>query len=196
MRPETKPKMSDGKEIGVGSPSAPQSGPTFAANLQWTGRFAMHDPDPADDHSPVYLACPNGLLVNFSCDPTPGLDVRRVQWIADELNRAAGEGRSALASEIESEDDLIDFVEGSIDNSMDYDWRCRDGAKSVAKDLLAANAVRFADDPLLDVLQWAKVVMDYLGEHGPKVVPHLMDTDDNPGQRLREAIARAEGRSQ
>ena len=34
----------------------------------------------------------------------------------------------------------------------------------------------------------AKVVMEMLEEHGPKVVPHLIDTDDNPGQYLRNAI--------
>ena len=33
-----------------------------------------------------------------------------------------------------------------------------------------------------------KVVMEMLEEHGPKVVPHLIDTDDNPGQYLRNAI--------
>ena len=38
----------------------------------------------------------------------------------------------------------------------------------------------------------AKEVMDSLAEHGPSIVPHLMDTDDNAGERLRQAIAKAE----
>lgn len=51
-------------------------------DLQWSGQFSVNDPDPADDHSAIYLQCPNGLLVDFSSDPTPGLDVARVHWIA------------------------------------------------------------------------------------------------------------------
>ena len=38
----------------------------------------------------------------------------------------------------------------------------------------------------------AKEVMDSLAEYGPSIVPHLMDTDDNAGERLRQAIAKAE----
>jgi len=33
----------------------------------------------------------------------------------------------------------------------------------------------------------AYVVMDLLKQHGKSIVPHLIDTDENPGQRLREA---------
>lgn len=34
----------------------------------------------------------------------------------------------------------------------------------------------------------ARAVMDMLEEDGPKAVPHLIDTDDNPGEFLRVAI--------
>ena len=34
----------------------------------------------------------------------------------------------------------------------------------------------------------AKEVMDLLQEYGAEIVPHLIDTDENPGQRLREAL--------
>lgn len=43
-------------------------------------------------------------------------------------------------------------------------------------------------DPRDAVLREAETVMRYLDEHGPGIVPHLIDTDDNPGQRLRDAI--------
>jgi len=36
----------------------------------------------------------------------------------------------------------------------------------------------------------AEVVMRYLSEDGAKVVPHLIDTDDNPGERLRWCLRR------
>lgn len=41
----------------------------------------------------------------------------------------------------------------------------------------------------------AKWVMAMLEEHGPSIVPHLLDSDQNAGQRLRDAIAKAEGRA-
>ena len=43
----------------------------------------------------------------------------------------------------------------------------------------------------------AEVVMRYLAEDGARVVPHLIDTDDNPGQRLRwnlRQLAKAEAK--
>lgn len=33
-------------------------------------------------------------------------------------------------------------------------------------------------------------VMRHLEEHGPAIVPHLLDTDENAGQRLRDTIAK------
>mgnify|MGYP001607469516 FL=1 len=42
------------------------------------------------------------------------------------------------------------------------------------------------------LLSAAKEVMNLLHTHGPEIVRHLMDTDENPGQRLRDAIAKAE----
>lgn len=46
-----------------------------------------------------------------------------------------------------------------------------------------------------ELLRAARDVMDLLEKHGPSIVPHLIDTDMNAGQRLRDAIAKAEGRS-
>lgn len=34
----------------------------------------------------------------------------------------------------------------------------------------------------------AKGVMDALEEHGPSIVPHLIDSDENDGERTREAL--------
>jgi hypothetical protein len=34
----------------------------------------------------------------------------------------------------------------------------------------------------------ARTVMLYLYEDGDTIVPHLMDNDDNPGERLRNAL--------
>ena len=42
---------------------------------------------------------------------------------------------------------------------------------------------------LREVAEHAATVMRYLEEDGASIVAHLMDTDDNPGQRLREALA-------
>lgn len=36
----------------------------------------------------------------------------------------------------------------------------------------------------------AQEVMDLLAEHGAGIVGHLLDTDNNPGQRLRDLTAR------
>jgi hypothetical protein len=38
--------------------------------------------------------------------------------------------------------------------------------------------------------QCGRVVMEMLDEHGPSIVPHLIDTDDNVGQRLRNSLDR------
>jgi hypothetical protein len=62
--------------------------PVILEALGWAGSFSVLDPEPDNDHSAIYLVCPNGLMVNTSCDPTPGLDARRTQWMADTLNAA------------------------------------------------------------------------------------------------------------
>jgi hypothetical protein len=38
----------------------------------------------------------------------------------------------------------------------------------------------------------ARRVSDLLTAHGASIVPHLMDTDDNPGQELRNALDEVE----
>jgi len=44
-------------------------------------------------------------------------------------------------------------------------------------------------DALVRIYEAAKKVMDLLEKHGSDAVPHLMDTDENCGQKLREFIA-------
>lgn len=55
-----------------------------------------------------------------------------------------------------------------------------------------ANARLIAAAP--ELLETASRVMAILEEHGPSIVPHLLDSDDNAGQRLRDAIAKATGK--
>ena len=44
-----------------------------------------------------------------------------------------------------------------------------------------------------ELLEAASEVVRLLEYHGPAIVAHIMDTDDNAGQRLRAAIAKAKG---
>lgn len=39
-----------------------------------------------------------------------------------------------------------------------------------------------------ELAEAAASVMQHLERHGPSIVPHLMDTDENAGQRLRAAL--------
>lgn len=50
-------------------------------------------------------------------------------------------------------------------------------------------AARNALPSLLSIAREAQRVMDTLAEYGPSIVPHLMDTDNNAGERLRQALA-------
>lgn len=56
-------------------------------------------------------------------------------------------------------------------------------------DEIIANAKLIAAAPLL--LKYAIDVMEILDRGGKDIVPHLLDTDDNAGQKLREAIQSA-----
>lgn len=57
-----------------------------------------------------------------------------------------------------------------------------------------AQALRWGSDlgratrQLSAIAREATTVMCYLEEHGASIVPHLMDTDDNPGERLRREL--------
>lgn len=44
------------------------------------------------------------------------------------------------------------------------------------------------NEKLREVASAARAVMKTLAHHGPSVVPHLLDTDDNPGERCRQAL--------
>jgi hypothetical protein len=39
----------------------------------------------------------------------------------------------------------------------------------------------------------AREVMDLLEKHGPSIVPHLLDDDENAGERLRTALRETRG---
>lgn len=41
------------------------------------------------------------------------------------------------------------------------------------------------------VERYAREVMDALEQHGAAIVPHLLDNDENSGERLRQALAAA-----
>lgn len=68
----------------------------------------------------------------------------------------------------------------------------RAGKLLIAHEIIAKERIR---DAAPDLLEAAKEVMECLEKHGASIVPHLLDSDDNPGQRLRDAIAKAESRS-
>jgi hypothetical protein len=60
----------------------------------------------------------------------------------------------------------------------------------IAMDINAA----FADHPeikrLREIEKAARRVMELLEKHGPGIVPHLMDCDENVGQELRDLFER------
>jgi hypothetical protein len=45
-----------------------------------------------------------------------------------------------------------------------------------------------------ELYEAAKEVMDLLSKYGASIVPHLLDTDENPGGRLRAILAKVEGK--
>jgi hypothetical protein len=49
-------------------------------------------------------------------------------------------------------------------------------------------------EALPEIIRYAKLVMADLQEHGPSIVPHLLDNDDNDGERLRVALAKIEAK--
>lgn len=50
----------------------------------------------------------------------------------------------------------------------------------------------FAKEQSKGLLKHSKKVMALLEEHGGSIVPHLIDDDENAGEFLRQAIAKAE----
>lgn len=48
-----------------------------------------------------------------------------------------------------------------------------------------------AEKKLADLARKAEAVMDSLAAFGGSIVPHLLDTDENAGERLRAAVIRA-----
>ena len=59
------------------------------------------------------------------------------------------------------------------------------------KEIEAANVLLVETAP--NLLAAASEVMSLLEKHGTSIVPHLLASDENAGQRLRDAIAKALG---
>ena len=82
-------------------------------------------------------------------------------------------------------DEALDLVEGLraelAEVRAELDLAYAEGANIGAE--IGAHAAR-------EVARNAQTVMELLDQHGAGIVGHLLDTDDNAGQRLRSALAR------
>jgi hypothetical protein len=89
------------------------------------------------------------------------------------------------------------------DNYMPHDWGVTpvqvigaDGAVVACNTAFYPTGISESDAHFMaaasGLLAPAKQVMAMLEEHGPSIVPHLLDSDENAGQRLRDAIAAVE----
>jgi hypothetical protein len=80
-----------------------------------------------------------------------------------------------------------------VDGGHIYDerWTCMTHAPG--QDLLCPAEVETLKAELrcAALAEAAREVMDTLEEYGPSIVPHLLDTDQNAGQRLRDLLARS-----
>ncbi len=75
-------------------------------------------------------------------------------------------------------------------NTIESLWKENAELKSDVK--AGAHMLAKATDRINDleaVAKAAEEVMKLLSENGASIVPHIIDTDDNPGQRLRNALA-------
>jgi hypothetical protein len=117
--------------------------------------------------------------------------VNALSWLLDQ---------AARAERAEAE---VERLRAVVDN--DQRWECRGCGTESA---FAAGPHDFHEDdcPHIDVRlkpinigvvelrrlraveREARSVMDALAEYGPSIVPHLMDTDENAGERLRAAL--------
>ncbi|UTC28083.1 hypothetical protein GURKE_00510 [Brevundimonas phage vB_BpoS-Gurke] len=73
-----------------------------------------------------------------------------------------------------------------VKQDRDQAWRVR--LEEQAQALRWGESFGQASRQLTRIAREAMTVMSYLEKHGPSIVPHLMDSDDNPGQRLRDAL--------
>ena len=58
------------------------------------GTFAVYDPPGSGPHDPVYLRCPDGLLIPFNALATESVDYQRAEWFAEVLNAALPEANA------------------------------------------------------------------------------------------------------
>ena len=73
-------------------------------------------------------------------------------------------------------------------------WTSNEGAPDQAESEANAAFIVRACNAHYKLLNAAKRVMEALEQYGASIVPHLMDTDDNAGQELRNVIAELEGK--
>lgn len=78
-----------------------------------------------------------------------------------------------------------------MQNPLNTDLSVHDTRRAFEK-YMAEHVAAWHEDEvekrLAPLREAAKEVMDLLAKHGPGIVPHLMDTDENAGQRLRELL--------
>jgi hypothetical protein len=86
-------------------------------------------------------------------------------------------------------DELREKIASLIKGHTISMWRGLTSPEELSDQILALIAPELAKANKYDELySAASDVMRCLDTFGAKIVPHLMDTDDNPGQRLRDAL--------
>lgn len=81
---------------------------------------------------------------------------------------------------------------GDYKNDFGMMQKARDIWNTRANDTLAEENKRLRE-ALGNVCKNAQRVMSLLEKHGADIVPHLLDTDENAGQLLREALNQTKG---
>lgn len=144
----------------------------------------------------------NGINAEPGCNPTPALDLVALLSPTNNAPGSAGQnwahtpgpwrvcgGYTPAYCSIHSESGYIVF--GMADRSVHSEGAPRRPINAPDMETQRANARLIAAAP--EVVEHAARVMALLAEHGPSIVPHLLDTDDNAGQRLRTALRKATG---
>jgi len=101
------------------------------------------------------------------------------------------------AAALESVDKLVAHAKTNDDNKFHWHESIDNHGKTIraalstdqyAQGFTAGQKSR--DMEVKELVDGCKRVMDLLDEHGSEIVPHLMDTDENAGQKLRDLIAK------
>jgi len=110
----------------------------------------------------------------------------RCEWlfaIASELDAARTERNIERAARLKAEAAKVEMAL-HLDKVTDLAAREVMRAQTLAAGLAGLREA-------VTTAEWCgRVVMEALEEHGPSIVPHLIDTDDNAGQRFRNSLDR------